>query len=202
MRPVLRPLVVLVAALASCAADPDPADTSPATGEVAVQGWPAGIPGEVRMWRNAMVDNVVGGPFAVDSAGRFRYALGAPAHLMPFSAADGVTVDPADARWQAVAVMPTRLAGEESEATGEVRLGSGFWKVPLEPGQTVAQLWYVDRDVSVTGTAPDGCTFAQHFRAGWNFAIRRSQAAPPSCTHTAATALPPDLGWHYEYLGP
>lgn len=199
----LLSLASTVAVLCACSSDPAAADPAARDGEVLVSGWPAGTTGEVRMWINSVPNRLTAGPFPIDAAGRFRYVLGTPADLLELTGPPGVTVTPAGARYQSVIVMPTRLAGEDSTATGELRLGSTFWGVPLAPGVHMAGLFYVDRDVSLTGTADDGCTFDQHLEVGWNFAVRRWDAAPPhACRHTASRTLPADLGWHYRYLGP
>jgi hypothetical protein len=196
-------LASLALSLAACGGGSDPAPPpGPPAGAatITIQGWPQGTTGTLRFYRNATVDNVLAAvPIAAD--GRATYALPAPAGLIDFTPAAGLTFDPPGARYQVVIVMTTELSGSGSQ-TGEVRLGSRLFPPAPGPGDTMGELFYVDRDVTITGTA-GGCTYDQRLLAGWNFVTNRTDSLSPfACTISAAQAMPAVLAWRYVFLGP
>jgi hypothetical protein len=200
---VLSPAATLatLAVLAACspAADPEPLPAAGAT--LHLVGWPAQTPGRLRFYRPQAMGTLLA-EFPLDPAGVLTYALPAPPadSLMAFAQQPGVVVDPPDARFQLVAAITT-LMGSESSETGEVRIGTNERRPP-EAGDVVAQLWYVDRDVTLSGSA-DGCTFAQRFPAGWSYAVTKiTSLAPYACEHTSSPTLPPGLAWRWIWIGP
>jgi hypothetical protein len=197
--------LALAAALAACGGS-TPAGQAPPPGQPAgaatieIQGWPQGTTGTLRFYRNATVDNVLA-EVPVTAEGRATYALPVPAGLIDLSPAPGLTIDPPGARFQVVIAMTTLLAGSTSQ-TGEVRLGSRLFPPSPGPGDTMGELFYVDRDVSLTGAAA-GCTYDQHLVAGWNFVTNRIESLEPyACTISAAQTTPAVLAWRYIFLGP
>lgn len=165
-------------------------------------GWPAGTSGALKLHVNLRNAPALA-EAAVDGGGRFTYALPAPApeSLIPFTQAAGVTVSPPDARFQVVIVATTTLDGDESP-TGELRIGNRLFGAALEPGDTGGELFYVDRDVTITGWA-EGCSYDLRLARGWNYAlVHVTSVTPLACEHTASPALPDGLAWHYVYLGP
>jgi len=194
--------VLTTFALAACG-DPEPSTPPPGqaagAATIAIQGWPQGTIGTLRFYRNATVDNVLV-EVPVSAEGVASYTLPVPAGLIDFNPAAGLTFDPPGARFQVVIVMTTELAGSGSQ-TGEVRLGSRLFPPAPGPGDTMGELFYVDRDVSITGTA-GGCTYDQRLVAGWNFVTNRTESLSPlACTISAAQTMPAVLGWRYVFLG-
>jgi len=206
-RPIARTVLVAAAttlALAACG-DPDPATEPPPSGQpagaatIAIQGWPQGTTGTLRFYRNATVNNVLA-EVPISADGRATYVLPVPAGLIDFTPAAGLTFDPPDARFQVVIAMTTELAGSGSQ-TGEVRLGSRLFPPAPGPGDTMGGLFYLDRDLSITGVA-GGCTYDQRFKAGWNFVTNRTDSLTPfACTISAAQTMPAVLAWRYIFLG-
>jgi hypothetical protein len=203
-----RPAVVAVvafAALTACSEDPDPVDPAsqlpPAAGAtITAQGWPVGTTGVVRLFRNPAWEAPLG-EFAIDANGQFSYALGVPDELLAITAAPGLAVSAPDARFQVVTVAMTLLAGDAGP-TGELRIGNRLFELGPVAGDTLGELFYVDRDVTITGNA-DGCAWNLRFREGWNYALMHVITSDPfSCVHTSSPGLPDGLGWHYVYLGP
>lgn len=196
-------LGVLGLCLAACG-ESDPAPPSPGqpagAATISIQGWPQGTTGTLRFYRNATVDNVIAvAPVTAD--GRATYTLPVPAGLIDFAPAAGLSYDPPGARFQVVIAVTTELSGSGSQ-TGEARLGSRLFPPDPGPGDTIGGLYYVDRDVSITGTA-GGCTYDQRLVAGWNFVTNRTDSLSPyACTISAAQAMPPVLAWRYVFLGP
>lgn len=194
-------MVLFSLALAACggSSGEEPLPTA-GSATVVIQGWPAGVTGKIRMYRNATVDNLlVEAP--VSAGGVVQYSLPAPAGLIGYTPGSGVVVDPPDARFQIVANFTTSLDPSDTQ-TGEVRLGNRLIHPAPQVGDTLVQLWYADRRTTVTGSA-DGCTYQQQFQAGWNYSLTRVDALEPyACAHSAAVALRPGLGWHYIFLGP
>jgi hypothetical protein len=199
MRTTIRALAA--AAVTACAPDPTPEPPAPPAGAatVTVVGWPSPTPGRARFYRNQFGGALLA-EVPVTAAGALSYALGPPDGLMAFSPQDGVTVDPPDARYQLV-VAVTTLARDETSETGEIRIGTSDRRPPAA-GDVVAQLWYVDRAVTVSGAA-GGCTYAQRFPAGWSYAVTRFVSLEPyACVHTASATLPPGVAWRWVWLGP
>ncbi len=202
---------VHLAALALLAACGDPAAPPPVTtpgqpagaATIALQGWPLGTTGRLRFYRNATVDNVLV-EVPVSMEGVASYALPVPAGLIDFTPTTGLTIDPPDARFQVVIVATTLLGGSDTQ-TGEARLGNRLISLPPAAGDTLAELFYVDRDVTVTGTATEsnGCTYDQHLQAGWNYVTNHFTSLDPgACQISAAQAMPAGIDWHYVFLGP
>ncbi|HYG69526.1 MAG TPA: hypothetical protein VD838_17765, partial [Anaeromyxobacteraceae bacterium] len=159
-------MLLLAACSDSSSGDGDGTAFPAAGATIAIQGWPAGTTGTVRLHRGSYVAD----PLAVadvDATGRFTYALGVPDAVMAFGEQEGVTVSPPDAQYQVVVLAATLLDGDASP-TGELRIGTRYPYPQPVAGDTIAELFYVDRDVTVTGAA-DGCTFDLALHAGWNY---------------------------------
>jgi hypothetical protein len=203
VRSVAAVPLALSLTLAACGGESDPAPPpGPPAGSatITIQGWPQGTTGTLRFYRNATVNNVLAeAPVTAD--GRATYALPVPAGLIDFTPAAGLAFDPPGARFQVVIAVTTELSGSGSQ-TGEVRLGSRLFPPAPGPGDTMGELFYADRDVTITGTA-GGCTYDQRLVAGWNFVTNRTESLTPfACTISAAQAMPAVLGWRYVFLGP
>ncbi len=203
IRPFLLAAAGALVAVAGCGSSTDPSAVPTPSGAGAatltIQGWPPGQIGTARFYRNATVDAVLG-EFPVSSAGVLTYALGVPRGLLPFAPTPGVSVAPADAGFQVVMATTTLLGGDAAEV-GEIRMGTSPERPP-RAGELLVQLWYVDRDVTVTGAA-DGCTYDQRFRAGWNYAVTHvTSLSPYACSHTASPELPAGAAWHHVLIGP
>jgi len=116
----------------------------------------------------------------------------------------GLTIDPPDAKFQVVITVTTLLGASDTQ-TGEARLGSRLFSPAPAAGDTLGELFYVDRDVTVTGTATDsnGCTYDQHLKAGWNYVTNHFTSLEPiACEISAAQAMPAGIDWRYIFLGP
>jgi hypothetical protein len=192
---------VALAALAACSEDSgsDPVDFPAAGATITIHGWPLGTAGAVRLHRNSTSAPAMG-EFPIDAGGRFTYALGVPDGLIPLTPWEGITISPAGAGYQSIIVAMTLLAGDASP-TGELHVANR----PIYPqpvaGDTLGELFYVDRDVTITGVYR-GCTYDEDLRAGWNYVLVHVLATEPyACTITASPGLPAGLGWHYEYIG-
>lgn len=205
MRLPPRLLAATIAALTACSDSDDPSDPAaelpPAAGAtLTVRGWPIGTTGVVRLFRNPAWDAPLG-EFAIDANGQFTYALGVPDELLPISPPAGLVVSAPDARFQVVTVAMTLLAGDTGP-TGELRIGNRLFELGPVAGDTMGELFYVDRDLTITGNA-DGCAWNLRFREGWNYALMYVIASEPfSCVHSSSAGLPDALDWHYVYLGP
>ena len=203
-RSALRLLPLPLVLLSACGSDPAAPATPPGhpagAATVAVKGWPAGQTGTLRFYRN-----VFGGALLaevpIDGAGRASYALPAPPGLFAFTPSAGLTISPPEALHQTIIAINTVPAPGTSE-TGQVRLANGPVHPTAVAGDVLVELLYVDRDVSITGTS-GGCTYNQHFEAGWNFSSVEILAISPeyACRVTSSTTLPPGIEWHYVYLG-
>jgi hypothetical protein len=166
-----------------------------------VQGWPGEQSGQVRFRRNATINNVVG-EFPVAATGSLNYQLATPEGLIAYTPNPGITISPPDARYQLIIAITTRLGSDPSE-TGELRLGNRLITsdAPLRAGDKLVQLWYVDQDVTLTGSA-EGCTYNQRFKAGWNYSVTEVLSTEPyRCNQTSSPTLPAGIGWYYIFLG-
>jgi hypothetical protein len=206
--PATAVAVAVAATLLACS-DPAASPQVTAPGQpagaatIAIQGWPLGTTGRLRFYRNATVDNVLA-EVPVSAEGVASYALPVPAGLIAFTPTEGLTIDPPDARFQVVITVTTRLGGSETE-TGEARLGNRIFSPQPAAGDTLGELFYVDRDVTVTGTAAGvgGCTYDQPLKAGWNYVTNHIASDDPfRCTISAAQVMPAGIDWHYVFLGP
>lgn len=209
--PLARSVLLLLASALALAACGDSSVTPPVTAPgqpagsatIALQGWPGGTTGRLRFYRNATVDNVLA-EVPVSAEGVASYDLPVPAGLIDFTPTAGLTIEPPDARFQVVIVVTTMLGASDTQ-TGEARLGSRLFSPAPAAGDTLGELFYVDRDVTVTGTATDsnGCTYDQHLKAGWNYVTNHFTALEPvACEVSAAQVMPAGIDWHYVFLGP
>lgn len=210
VRPVLLAALSILSAL-SLPACSDPASPPRATdpgqpagaATIVLEGWPVGTTGRLRFHRNALVDNVLA-EVPVSAEGVASYALPEPAGLLDYAPTDGLTIAPPDARYQVVIVVTTLLGGSDTQ-TGEARLGNRLFSPQPAAGDTLGELFYVDRDVTVTGTAAGvgGCTYDQPLKAGWNYITNHIVSLEPfACQVSAAQAMPAGIDWHYIFLGP
>jgi len=210
-RPTARSVLVAALATLALAACGDSAAAPPATAPgqpagsatIALRGWPAGTTGRLRFYRNATVNNVLV-EVPVSAEGVASYELPVPAGLIDFTPTTGLTIDPPDAKFQVVITVTTLLGASDTQ-TGEARLGSRLFSPAPAAGDTLGELFYVDRDVTVTGTATDsnGCTYDQHLKAGWNYVTNHFTSLEPiACEISAAQAMPAGIDWRYIFLGP
>jgi hypothetical protein len=203
MRPFTRLLAaaIALAVIAACSEESgsgsEPVADFPAAGAtITIYGWPLGTTGAVRLHRN----RALLAEFPIDAGGRFTYALGVPDGLITLTPWDGITISPAGAGYQSIIVAMTLLAGDASP-TGELHVANRLIHPQPVAGDTMSELFYVDRDVTISGSA-DGCTYDEDLRAGWNYVVVHVLATEPyACTITASPGLPVGLGWYYQYIG-
>jgi len=58
-----------------------------------------------------------------------------------------------------------------------------------------AELFYSNKDGTITGTAQDGVKYKLSLKAGWNFLIFTWNKIEPTGTYTASQTLPSDFKW-------
>jgi hypothetical protein len=203
MRPFNRLLAaaIVLAVITACSEESgsgsEPVVDFPAAGAtITIHGWPLGTTGAVRLHRN----RALLAEFPIDAGGRFTYALGVPDGLMAFTPWDGITISPPGAGHRRGGVGRTPLVDDPSP-TGELHVANRLIHPQPVAGDTMSELFYVDRDVTISGSA-DGCTYDEDLRAGWNYVVVHVLATEPyACTITASPGLPVGLGWYYEYIG-
>ncbi|HEU4743350.1 MAG TPA: hypothetical protein VFS50_17300 [Meiothermus sp.] len=188
-------IVVLSALLAACTPTPS---TGPDAGKdtQTIQGWPSGEIGRLELIENKG-DQPVVGRGNVDGSGKVSYSLGVPAALRAFTPGP-LIINPPDAKYQNLMLIKPVFDNPAIRA-GDIRIANRLNPTP-QPGDRQAELIYVDRDVSLTGTAGTD-TYNLVFKQGWNYQIV-TFGSSGQLTYTASRTLPDDLQWFYVPLPP